>query len=82
MFLVLKNIFRRAMDMCTPAYIILRGTIILSCVMACAALICLVAYDAEHGLWAKNIAADLIELPAAILLISIIGSAIIDDIYS
>ena len=66
--------------MCDTAYIIFRGTLMLSCVMACAALICLVVFSAEGWLWAKNLAADFIELPAAILIISIIGSAIIEDI--
>lgn len=80
MFHTFKRIYARAMGMCDAAYIIFRGTLMLSCVMACAALICLVVFNAEGWLWAKNIAADLIELPAAILLISIIASAVIEDI--
>ena len=79
MFTSLKNIFSRAMSMCDTAYSITRGALMLSCVMACAALICLVVYNAEGWLYAKNLAAEFIELPAAILLVSILASAIIED---
>ncbi len=80
MFSSLKKIYSRAMAMCDTAYIIFRGSVILSCVLACAALICLLIFDAGGGWWAKNLAADFIELPAAILLVSIIGSAVIEDL--
>ena len=80
MFSTVKKVFSRAMGMCNAAYIIFRGAVMLSCAMACAALICLVVFNAEGWLWAKNLAADFIELPAAILLVSIIGSAVIEDI--
>ena len=80
MFTSLKKIYCRAASMCDTAYIIFRGSLILSCVLACAALICLIIYDTTGGWWAKNLAADFIELPAAILLVSIIGSAIIEDL--
>lgn len=80
MFSSLKRIYARAMGMCDMAYIIFRGALILSCVMACAALICLVIFNAEGWLYAKNLAADLIEIPAAILLVSIIASAIVEDL--
>lgn len=80
MFSILKNVYARAMSMCGTSYSLFRGSLILSCVMACAALLCLVLYSSEGHLWAKNLAADLIELPAAVLLISVIGSAVIEDI--
>lgn len=80
MLSTLKKIYARAMDMCFPAYILFRSSLILSCALACTALLCFVIYSCEGVLLAKNLAADLIELPAAILLISIIGSAIIEDI--
>lgn len=80
MFSILKNIYARAMSMCGMAYTLFRGSLLLSCVMACAALLCLVIYSSGGGYWAKNLAADFIESPAAILLISILGSAVIEDI--
>ncbi len=80
MFSYLKKIYLRAISMCDKAYIIFRGSLIISCILACASLVCLIMYDTSGSLWAKNLAADFIELPAAILLISIIGSAIIEDL--
>ena len=78
----LKKIYLRAASMCDTAYIIFRGSLILSCVLAFAALICMIIYNTCGDWWAKNLAADFIELPAAILLVSIIGSAIIEDLNS
>jgi len=80
MFSTIKKIYLRAMSMCDTAYIIFRSSIILSCVLACAALICMIIFTSNGGWWAKNLAADFIELPAAILLVSIIGSAVIEDL--
>ena len=80
MFSCLKKIYLRAMSMCDKAYIIFKFSLILSCVLACGALICLIIFDHSGARLAKNLAADLIELPAAILLVSILGSAIIEDI--
>jgi len=80
MFTYLKKIYCRAASMCDTAYIIFRGSMILSCVLALAALVCLTIYCNGGGWWAKNLAADFIEMPAAILLVSIIGSAIIEDL--
>lgn len=82
MFTSLKKIYLRAASMCDTAYIIFRSSLILSCVLACAALICLIIFSTGGGWWAKNLAADFIEMPAAILLVSIIGSAIIEDLNS
>lgn len=80
MFSRLKKIYLRAMSMCDKAYIIFRYSLILSCILACGALICLIVFDHSGARLAKNLAADMIELPAAILLVSIIGSAIIEDL--
>ena len=80
MFSRLKKIYLRAMSMCDKAYIIFRYSLILSCILAFGALICLIAFDHSGARLAKNLAADMIELPAAILLVSIIGSAIIEDL--
>ena len=82
MFTSLKKIYLRAASMCDTAYIIFSGSLILSCVLAFAALICMIIYSTVGEWWAKNLAADFIELPAAILLVSIIGSAIIEDLNS
>lgn len=82
MFTYLKKIYCRAAYMCDTAYIIFRGSMILSCVLALAALVCLIIYYNGGGWWTKNLAADFIEMPAAILLVSIIGSAIIEDLNS
>ena len=82
MFTSLKKIYLRAASMCDTAYIIFRGSLILSCVLAFAALICMIIYSTVGEWWAKNLAADFIEMPAAILLVSIIGSAIIEDLNS
>ena len=82
MFTSLKKIYLRAASMCDTAYIIFRGSLILSCVLAFAALICMIIYNTCGDWWAKNLAADFIEMPAAILLVSIIGSAIIEDLNS
>ena len=80
MFSRLKKIYLRAMAMGDNAYIVFRYSLILSCALAFSALICLIVFDSSAARIAKNLAADLIELPAAILLVSILGSAIIEDI--
>ena len=80
MFSRLKKIYLRALAMNDKAYIIFRYSIILSCALSLCALFCLIAFDHSGARIAKNLAADLIELPAAILLVSILGSAIIEDI--
>lgn len=80
MFSRLKKIYLRAMSMCDKAYIIFKYLLILSCILACGALISLIVFDHSGARLAKNLAADMIELPAAILLVSIIGSAIIEDL--
>lgn len=80
MFSRLKKIYLRALAMDDKAYIIFRYSLILSCALSLSALFCLIAYDHSGAQIAKNLAADLIELPAAILLVSILGTAIIEDI--
>ena len=80
MFSCLKKIYLRAMSMCDKSYIIFRYSLILSCILACSALICLIVFEHSGARLAKNLAADMIELPAAILLVSVLGSAIIEDI--
>ena len=68
------------MAMSDNAYIVFQYSLILSCALAFCALICLIVFDDSGIRIAKNLAADLMEMPAAILLISILGSAIIEDI--
>lgn len=80
MFSTLKKIFLRAMKMCDTAYIIFRYSLIISCLLLILSLICLVVFDSSGMLAAKNLARDLLDTPAAILLVSGLGSACIEDI--
>lgn len=79
MFSTLKKIFRRAMKMCDKAYIIFKYSLIVCCVLLSLSLICLVVFDSSGMLTAKHLAHDLLDTPAAVLLVAGLGSACVED---
>lgn len=82
MFSLLKKICGRAGRMCRPAYIILRISLIVSCILLCSALLCFVAYNAGGALRFRQFAQTLFELPAAILFLGVIASACAEDAFA
>ncbi len=67
------------MSMCDPAYILFRYSLILSCVLLCAALISLLAAKESGSIYLSHFSRDLLQAPAGILFVSVLGSVCIED---
>ena len=84
MLSIVKNVLRRMLDMCEPAYSVLRGMLLLSCTLVGCSLIILLwigdvtIYTYELYLCALEMA----RAPAAMLLLAAIGTVCIEDIVS
>lgn len=72
---MLKKLKRSIEEMPRPAYIFLKNVLVLCCIMLLASLLLFIAGGAER----MKLAVLMLETPAAVLLIAIVGLAFILD---
>ncbi|NMA37968.1 MAG: hypothetical protein GX942_06635 [Papillibacter sp.] len=82
--MVLKKIINRARKMCTAAYIVMKISVIMSCLSFTAALIlCLVSGGLTVDSYSLYyMARELANLPFVILLLGIIASVCLEDVLA
>lgn len=77
----MKKLLRRMLCMCEPSYILIKYSLILSCVLAICALAILVQISpysvATYPLY--RLAMKMTEIPAAILLVAAVGSVVFES---
>ncbi len=78
---MLKKIALRALDMCDAAYIVMKLSVILSCISLSAALACWLSCKGPtvESYYAYCMARELTNLPFALLLLGVILSVCLED---